>query len=388
MKIPYSTLILALTLGLTGCSSNEDDGWISLFNGKDLTGWETKVEGADEVWSVVDGVIDCQPKLHPRGDKALWTVDSYKDFELHVEWRLKEKKGIYNVPVVLPDGSYQMDANGERVVNPQPGADSGIYLRGTNKAQLNIWCWPIGSGEVYGYRNKQDDPVIRAGVTPKVNADNPVGEWNTFEITMKGDRLTVILNGKTVIENAQLPGAPEEGPIGLQHHGGIDPETGEYNPTSSLIQFRNLWVRPIDGPLLALQDPADTEEGWETLFNGQDLSGWLTGPNNKFVVENGELTVKRDNPDGQEHNLDYLWTEDRYGDFILDLEFKVVEGTNSGVFFRTDDVMDPVWTGLEVQVTSSHGRRDLSRTGTAGAIYDLLPPNKNAVNPPGEWNTY
>ena len=167
------------------------------------------------------------------------------DFTLHVEWRIKEKKGLYKVPVVLPDGSYQLDEDGKKVVHEQAGADSGIYLRGTGKAQINIWCWPIGSGEVYGYRNNQKDKVIRAGVTPKSNADKPVGEWNTFEITMKGDRLTVVLNGTTVIENAQLPGVPSEGPIALQHHGGYDETKKLWNGASSLVQFRNVKIREL-----------------------------------------------------------------------------------------------------------------------------------------------
>lgn len=62
---------------------------------------------------------------------------------------------------------------------------------------------------------------------------------------MKGDRLTVALNGQTVIENAQLPGVPQEGPIALQHHGGINKKTGELNPASSLMQFRNIYVKRL-----------------------------------------------------------------------------------------------------------------------------------------------
>lgn len=219
--------------------------WQSLFNGKDLTGWHMKTDGLEGIWTVKDGVIDCQPRLKPSGDKSLWSDESFKDFTVKLEWRIKEKKGLYPVPVVLPDGSYQLDGAGNRVVNEQPGADSGMYLRGVGKAQINIWCWPIGSGEVYGYRNKQSDPVVRAGVTPKVKADKPVGEWNTFEITMKGDRLTVVLNGATVIENAQLPEVPEEGPIALQHHGGYDEQKKQWNGASSLVQFRNLKIKEL-----------------------------------------------------------------------------------------------------------------------------------------------
>ena len=247
MKPISLLIILALFTPLLQADDKKEtfpasEGWISLFNGKDLSSW--KQPETKDIWAVVDGVIDCNPKLKPRGDKHLWTEKSFGDFTLHVEWRLKEKKGIYNVPVVLPDGSYKLDENGKRIVNPQPGADSGILMRGEGKSQVNIWCWPIGSGEVYGYRNPADaDPKVRAGVTPKVNADKPVGEWNTFVITLKGDRLTVVLNDQLVIDNAQLPGVPESGPIALQHHGGYDEEKKQWNGASSLVQFRNIHIK-------------------------------------------------------------------------------------------------------------------------------------------------
>jgi len=87
-------------------------------------------------------------------------------------------------------------------------------------------------------------PEVRAAVVPKVRADNPVGEWNRFIIRMVGDRLTVNLNGQTVIENAQLPGIPASGPIGFQHHGGREKD-GSYNNASALVQFRNVFIREL-----------------------------------------------------------------------------------------------------------------------------------------------
>jgi hypothetical protein len=74
---------------------------------------------------------------------------------------------------------------------------------------------------------------VRAAVTPRLKADNPIGRWNRFIITMRGDRLTVVLNDQTVIDNARLPGVPAKGRIALQHHG--DP-----------IQFANLFIRKLD----------------------------------------------------------------------------------------------------------------------------------------------
>ena len=137
--------------------------------------------------------------------------------------------------------------------------------------------------------------------------------------------------------------------------------------------------------IVAGAEPVESE--FQPLFNGQDLSGWQTGPDNAWVVQDGVLTVKREY-DGAEHNRDYLWTKRPYGDFVLRLDFKLAENTNSGIFLRTADLEDPVYTGLEIQVANSHGRPELSRTGTAGALYDCQAPTANVVRAPGEWNTY
>lgn len=237
--------ILFLGLALTGCQSptsrSNDEGFVSLFNGKDLTGW-TVPEGDNGHWTVKRGVIDYDALSEASGDKNLWSEKEYGDFTLRMDWKIKRTTGLYNMPVVLPDGTVELGPDGKPILIPRPNADSGVYVRGTSKAQLNIWCWPIGSGEVYGYRNdKSQPPSVRAGVTPSVRADKPVGQWNTFEITMRGDRLTVVLNDITVIENAQLPGVPARGRLALQHHGGM--RNGVYSPASSLMQFRNIFIR-------------------------------------------------------------------------------------------------------------------------------------------------
>ena len=80
-------------------------------------------------------------------------------------------------------------------------------------------------------------------MTPKHQADHPIGEWNTFVITLKGDRLTVVLNDVTVIENAQLPGIPPSGPIAFQHHGEF--KDGQYVGNPSLVQFRNISIKRL-----------------------------------------------------------------------------------------------------------------------------------------------
>jgi hypothetical protein len=143
-------------------------------------------------------------------------------------------------------GRHKQGPDGKDATVEIEDVDSGIYLRGSSDSQVNIWMWPIGSGEVYGYRTNTKMPAeVRAAVTPKKKADNPRGEWNTFIITMKGDRLWVKLNGEEVITNAQLPGVPAQGPIALQHHGSYNVKSGKWTGPPSLVQFRNIFIKEL-----------------------------------------------------------------------------------------------------------------------------------------------
>lgn len=190
-------------------------GYVALFNGKDLTGWQGVIplpqrkklsaeqlkaahekanQSAAKHWTVQDGVLHYDGK----GD-SLQTVKDYGDFDLYLDWKIKK--------------------NG----------DSGIYLRG--QPQVQIWDSEnladnlkadrgLGSGGLW------NNPPGSKGKQPLKNADRPVGEWNTFHITMKGDLVTVVLNGVTVVDQAPLANywergkpLPATGPIELQHHG-------------------------------------------------------------------------------------------------------------------------------------------------------------------------
>jgi hypothetical protein len=210
--------------------AEKDRGFRSLYTGVDLSGWKQEA-GHKGHWQPKDWTLNYDGKSKA-GD--LWTEMEYGDVEMICDWHWTAKPVKVKRPVILSSGEYATDKNGkvkeEEVLD---AGDSGIYLRGNSKSQVNIWCWPIGSGEVYGYRTDKSQPAsVRAGVTPKVKADKPIGKWNRFVITMKGDRLTVRLNGKLVIDKARLPGVPAKGRIALQHHG--DP-----------IQFANLFVREL-----------------------------------------------------------------------------------------------------------------------------------------------
>jgi hypothetical protein len=236
--------ILAAAIPAAPPAAGQDSGFVPLFNGRDLSGWEVPA-GDNGHWKVVDGVIDYDAMSEATGEKSLWTQKEYADFVLRLEWRIKETPFVNpNVPIIRHDGSHKKGPDGKEIKLPVPDSDSGVYLRGSSKSQVNIWCWPTGSGEVYGYRMDPKLPAaVRAGVTPRANADKDVGEWNAFEITMKGDRLTVVLNGVTVLDQAQLPEIPAKGPIGLQHHGAK--QNGVWTSPPALVQFRNISIRVV-----------------------------------------------------------------------------------------------------------------------------------------------
>lgn len=228
-------LLAAVALGLVAAPVSADDaakpppGFTALFNGKDLAGWqghitmtERKMGGQDraalyakrnkrmaEIWSVKDGVIHCAGG----GDGvSLQTTKDYKNFELMVDWKI-EKKG-----------------------------DSGVYLRG--QPQVQIWDSDnlgdnLKADAGKGSGGLWNNPPGSNGKEPLKKADKPVGEWNTFHITVVGDEVTVKLNGELVVNKAKLMNywekdkpVPAGGPIELQHHG--DP-----------LWFRNVYIKEL-----------------------------------------------------------------------------------------------------------------------------------------------
>lgn len=199
------------------------DGYTPLFDGRTLRGWKHQ-EGITN-WVVHNGIIKHNGKNGPT--THLWTEKNYKDFSLSFDWRWAGRGVMKDQPVVQPDGSHKGTHRIEEL-------DSGIFLRGKPKSQVNLWNWSVGSGEVWGYRTDKNLPAeLKAALVPKEKADKPLGEWNHMKITLKGETLNVTLNGKHVIVDASLPGIPAEGPIALQHHG-------------QAIDFANLYLKELE----------------------------------------------------------------------------------------------------------------------------------------------
>ena len=175
---------------------------ISLFNGKDLSGWKLLNEGADNGWSVVDGVLQNRVEKGKHHGN-LRTEQVFEDFNLKLE------------------------------VRTMTGSNSGIYLRGIYEIQV---------AESFG---KPLDPhnmgALYSRITPSVAAEKPVGEWQTMDITLVDRHVTVVLNGKTIIDNQAVLGCTggamssdefKPGPIYLQ---------GDHTN----IDYRNIVLRPV-----------------------------------------------------------------------------------------------------------------------------------------------
>jgi hypothetical protein len=242
----FSCLLVLAVMPTTRAAENQPPaGFVALFNGRDFSNW-TVPEGDNAHWKVLDGVIDYDAESESKGDKCLWTEREFGDFVLHVDWRIKEAPYVNpNVFHILPDGSHGRDVKGKELRLALPDSDSGIFIRGSGKYQLNIWCWPIGSGEMYGVRMDRSMPAeVRAAVTPRTQGDNPVGEWNHFEITVRGNTVSVVLNGKTVIPGAQIPALPARGRLALQHHG--SKRDGKWTSPPALVQFKNIFIKELD----------------------------------------------------------------------------------------------------------------------------------------------
>ena len=261
-------------------SPTAPEGFVSLFNGHDLSGWKVP-EGDNGHWKVVDGVIDYDAGSEATGDKSLWSEREYTDFILQLDWRIKEAPFINKkIPYILPDGTHAKDINGNELRLSLPDADSGVFLRGDGFYQVNMWCWPIGSGEMYSVRMDKKTPAdVRAAITPRTQADKPVGQWNHFDITVKGKTVNVVLNGTTVIPHATVPTLPDHGRLAFQHHGGKNKD-GAWNGPPSLVQFKNVYIKelPKDAGLaeskadlvraLLITGGHDHETTFYSLFDG------------------------------------------------------------------------------------------------------------------------
>ncbi|MDR2118341.1 MAG: DUF1080 domain-containing protein [Tannerellaceae bacterium] len=342
-----------------------EEGFVSIFNGKDLTGWKGLVGDpisrakmkpeqlakeqakADEQmrkdWKVVDGLL----MFDGSGYNNLCTVKQYADFEMYVDWMLD------------PAG---------------PEADAGIYLRGT--PQVQIWDTArvnvgaqVGSGGLYNNRIHESKPL-------KV-ADNKLGEWNTLYIKMTGDRVTVYLNGELVTNdvilenfwNRKLPIFPIE-QIELQAHG-------------SKVYYRDIYVKESKRPEPFVLSDEEKKEGYKILFDGTNMYEW-TGNTEDYTLSDGTITLVPGKGSGGN-----LYSKSEYDNFVLRFDFQLTPAANNGLGIRTPQEGDAAYVGMELQILDNEHPvyRDLKPYQYHGSVYGIIPAKRGFLKPVGEWNT-
>ena len=342
-------------------------GYKALFNGKDTTGWHgmphfdpdklaalsdedraTKLDewskSVKEHWRVENGAV-----INDGHGAYLTTDDSFRDFELLIEYKTV------------------------------PKADSGIYLK--NTPQVQIWDYTeeakfkLGANKGSGglWNNSPGAP----GKDPLKLMDKPFGQWNKFKIRQIGARTTVWMNGEKVVDNAimenywdkdrKIPLRPT-GQIQLQTHGGE-------------IQWRNIFIKEFtpDEALKILV--AEREDGYKSIFNGKDLTGWA-GPKENYEVVDGTIRCKK----GKGGTLH---TEKKYANFKASVQFKLPPGGNNGLAIRYPGTGNAAFDGMtELQVLDSEHPKyaKLDPRQYHGSAYGLAPAFRGYLRDAGEWN--
>jgi hypothetical protein len=336
-----------------------DNGFASIFNGKDIVGWKALVgnpvtrskmsaaelQNAQKLanektkgdWIVKDGLLI----FTGHGDN-LATEKQYGDFEMYVDWKITEK------------------------------GDAGIYLRGS--PQVQIWDTSrrevgaqVGSGGLYNNQKNQSKPLVVA--------DNPIGQWNTFHIIMKGDRVTVYLNGilvtdNTILENywdRSLPIFAKE-QIELQAHG-------------TYVAYRNIYLKEISTNTISILSEQEKKEGFTVLFDGTNMDQWM-GNTEGYQVEEGVMVVHPDIGHGN------LYTKDEYANFEYRFEFQLTPGSNNGLGIRAPLEGDAAYVGMELQILDNEAAvyKDLQPYQFHGSVYGVIPAKRGYLLPTGEWN--
>lgn len=342
------------------------EGYTALFNGHELSGWhgmphqdpyqwanmseeerakklKTWNAEVEEHWSVKDGAIVND------GEGAYLTTDQeFKSFDLWIDYKTVAK------------------------------ADSGIYLKAT--PQVQIWDytqeggkWDIGADK--GSGGLWNNSPGAAGKDPLVLADKPFGEWNRLRIKQVGQRTSVWLNDRLVVDHAIMENywdrsqpLPVSGPIQLQTHGGE-------------IQWKNIFIKELSAEEANefLQEmPA---EELADAFDGKTFKGWA-GPTENYQVVDGAMQCK-------EGTGGTIYTEKEYSDFKVRFEFLLPPGGNNGLAIRYPGSGDTAYVGMcELQVldNTADGYAKLDPRQYHGSAYGMIAAKRGYANPVGEWN--
>jgi hypothetical protein len=360
--------------------SDSSQQWVSIFNGKDLTGWD----GDPRLWSVKDGVIRGQTTIEnpARGNTFLiWRDGRLKDFELKIKFRIQS--GNSGIQYRSKEIDKWVVSGYQAEVENNPGKVGFLYHEAGRG-------WLVNVGDLMVIDSKGEKEVV--GNVSDVNELIKAGyykdkDWNEYHIIAQGNHLKHYLNGYQTMElidndrvtNPDDPkdrnGAAREGILALQIHTG---------PPMS-VEFKDISVKNLD------EKYGDAQ----LVFNGRNLDEWTTkadsGQADKWVV--GKAKVSPADPkmlvagEGRgeminltpEHGASRdIYSKEKFGDCRIELQVMVPQGSNSGIYVMGE---------YEIQVLDSWGRQKMGG-GDMGAVYGASPPRVNASKKPGQWQQY
>jgi len=338
-----------------------ESGFVSLFDGRTLGGWQ----GATQGYRVEGGALVCT------GDSGgtLFTTKQYGNFILQFDFQL-ESGGNNGVAIRAPlEGKVSRDGMEIQILD-----DSASKYANLKPHQYH--------GSIFGVA-----PARRGHL-------KSVGQWNSQEIVCSGRNVRVTLNGTNILD----VNLDELGPDARKQCPGIERDTGYvgFFGHGSRVEFRNIRIKELsDVSSPAVSKTATSVNDDVPLFNGRDLTGWT--PMSSFVhvslgeqhqpsqggwtVEDGTLVCSTQEPG-------WLKTNQQFSDFVLRLEFKLPANGNSDVYIRCPGTGRLSKTGMAIQIidddSSEYSHRPVNRTG---AIYGVVGPSQNVVCPANQWNS-
>ena len=368
--ISFSILCLFTFSGLMA----QNDGWVNLFNGKDLTGW--KQLNGEAKYTVENGVIVGTTVLNTP-NSFICTEKNYSDF-------------VFEVDLMV-----------------EPDMNSGIQFRSESKSDYN-------NGRVHGYQCEVD-PSARAWsggiydearrgwlytleLNPKAQPALKMGEWNRYRIECIGNSIKTWING--VACSHVIDDMTPTGFIALQVHGigkNKEKEGQQIKWKNVRIKTTNLKPSPAEGIYVVNLIPnnlseAEKEQGFELLFDGKSVDQWKVAATGEPVkkgweIINNELVA---NPANGTKGGGGILTKKEYSSFELKFDFKLTEGANNGIKYGIGNNGKEI--GLEYQILDDEKHPD-AKQGVVGnrklaSLYDLIPSETEPrfVNKVGEWN--
>jgi len=366
--------------------------WEELFNGKNLKGWE-KLDGSAE-YRVENGEVIGVSKIRTP-NTFMATEEIYGDFIL--EYEMKMDRGL-NSGVQFRSVALKADGS-ERVNGYQVECDdhdNRPWAGGIYEEASRGWLYPMAYNMCAARANKR-------------------GEWNQIRVEAVGSTIRTYINGVNFSNLAD--DARSEGFIALQVHG----IGNNKDLAGKEIRWRNIRILTTEPGKYMRADvelapevsyleneltTAQKKEGWELLWDGKSSEGWRGArldafPEKGWSMENGLLTVEKSGGAESTHGGDIV-TIKKYKDFILEVDFRITKGANSGIKYFVDPDLNTgagSAIGCEYQILDDRNHPD-AKMGIAGnrtvaSLYDLIKAdallygmdnNPKRINGPGNWN--